>query len=83
MATVAARELRNHTARVLDRVAHGEQVTITVNGEPVADLVPTRSRRRRFMTRSEFLQIPLADPGLRDELEELAGQTLNELGPIE
>lgn len=36
------RELRNNPGAVLARVERGEELTITVRGRPVADLVPTR-----------------------------------------
>jgi prevent-host-death family protein len=45
MAThVPQRDLRNNPGEVLARVERGEELTITVRGRPVADLVPTRSR---------------------------------------
>jgi len=34
------RELRNHTAAVVAALREGEQVTLTVNRDPVADIVP-------------------------------------------
>lgn len=37
---VPVRELRNFTARVLDRVKHGAVLEITERGRPVARLVP-------------------------------------------
>jgi prevent-host-death family protein len=40
MAEVTIRELRNHGGEVVDRVARGEQVTITRGGKPVAELRP-------------------------------------------
>ena len=40
MKTIPQRELRNNIARVLREVEAGERVRITVNGRPVADLVP-------------------------------------------
>ncbi len=40
MAEVTIRELRNHGGDVVDRVAQGEQVTITRAGRPVAELRP-------------------------------------------
>ncbi|MFN8215335.1 MAG: type II toxin-antitoxin system prevent-host-death family antitoxin [Solirubrobacterales bacterium] len=36
---IGGRELRNRTARVIDAVQAGERVTLTVNGQPVADIV--------------------------------------------
>lgn len=83
---VASRELRNETARVLDRVAHGEQVVITSRGKPVAALVPVRPESRRWLSRSELVTRLVgaqADSGLRDDLARLAGETTDDLGPVE
>ena len=86
MAEVASRELRNHTAEVLRRAASGENITITVNGRPVARLGPLNRQMRRPWTREEFLNFVesgyQADPGLRDDLAILAGETTDDLGPI-
>ena len=82
---VASRELRNDTAGVLRRAAAGESVQITVNGEPVAELGPLRSRRSHWTSSSlliERLTQTQADPRLGDELKALSGGT-DELGPIE
>ena len=38
MAEVSVRELRNNGGQVLDRVAAGEHVVITRDGQPVAEL---------------------------------------------
>ncbi len=40
MKTVGAFEAKTHLFRLLERVAAGEVITITRNGEPVARLVP-------------------------------------------
>ncbi|MBA2346860.1 MAG: type II toxin-antitoxin system prevent-host-death family antitoxin [Solirubrobacterales bacterium] len=85
MTDVAARELRNQTAEVLRRVEGGEPVTITSRGRPVAELIPVRPARRRPISRAELvrrLAIAQADTGLRRELEELSGESTDELGPI-
>jgi len=85
MSEVASRDLRNDTAGVLRRVQAGEDITITVKGRPVAILTPVRPMRRRWLTRTEFLtrlQGAQADPGLRDDLASLAGDTTDDLGPI-
>lgn len=83
MSTVAVRELRNHTADVLRRVEAGESITITVNGVEVANLVPIRRTKRRFIPKEEFLRtLRQADPGLRDDLALLVGETTDDLGPI-
>ena len=85
MSEIAARELRNHTADVLRRVEAGEQVTITSRGRPVAELTPVRAVRRRPIARDELIRrlgAAQADPGLREDLAMLAGDTTDDLGPI-
>ncbi len=85
MSDVASRDLRNDTAGVLRRVEAGEEVTITVNGRPVAQLVPVQQQRRRWIPRDELvrrLRTSQADPALRDDLARLAGDTTDDLGPI-
>ena len=85
MTRIATRELRNDTAGVLRRVQAGEEVVITVRGEPVAQIVPLVEDQRRGMSRRELtamLTSSQADPGLRSDLERLAGDTTDDLGPI-
>ncbi|NMO89167.1 type II toxin-antitoxin system Phd/YefM family antitoxin [Actinomycetospora sp. TBRC 11914] len=85
MTEIASRELRNDTAGVLRRVEAGETLTVTSNGRPVAQLVPVPRAERRWMTREELVRVlheAQADPGLRDDLRELAGETTDDLGPI-
>lgn len=85
MSEVASRELRNDTAGVLRRVQAGEEVVITVNGKPVVQLVPLQETRRRWLPRAELtrrLHGAQADPGLREDLARLAGDTTEQLGPI-
>jgi prevent-host-death family protein len=40
MSVVSIRELRNHGGAVVDRASRGEQITITRDGTPVAELRP-------------------------------------------
>ncbi len=73
---VASRELRNSTRSLLDRVAAGESLTITIDGRPVAVLQPV-GQRRRWVPRSEFASLILADQAdaaLAADLDELAGE---------
>jgi len=82
---VAARDLRNNTAEVLRRVEAGDDVIITTRGKPVAALVPIPSQRRRWLPRQELvrrLAAAQADPGLREDLAQLAGDTTDDLDPI-
>lgn len=75
------RDLRNNTSRVIDAVKAGERVTLTVNGEPVADIVP-HGRRARWLSGPDLrrqLVDRAADPALQRELDEFVGQTLDEL----
>jgi prevent-host-death family protein len=82
---VASRELRNNTAGLLRRVDAGEQIVITKRGNPVASLVPFERPRRRWLARAELVRrlgIAQADPALRDDLAQLAGDTTDDLGPL-
>lgn len=78
---VGVRDLRNRTGQVIDAVKAGESVTLTVHGEPVADIVPHR-RRVRWLSgghlRTELAE-RAADADLTGELEDLAGQTIDHL----
>ncbi len=85
MTEVPSRDLRNHTAEVLRRVAAGEDVVVTVNGRQVARVVPVQARRRRWIARAELVRrlgIAQADPGLRHDLDVLAGETTDDLDPL-
>jgi prevent-host-death family protein len=85
MSEVASRELRNDTAGLLRRVQAGEDITVTVNGKAVALLTALQPARRRWLSRDELLRRldgAQADPALRQELAELAGDTTDELGPL-
>lgn len=85
MSVVASRDLRNDTAGVLRRVQAGEDITVTVNGRPAAVLTAVRPQRRRWLAKTEFLARlgrAQADPGLRDDLAALSGDTTDDLGPI-
>jgi antitoxin (DNA-binding transcriptional repressor) of toxin-antitoxin stability system len=66
---------------VIEAVRAGERVTLTVRGEPIADTVPhgARSRWPAGAALREQLAERRADPALRDDLKELAGQTLTDL----
>lgn len=61
-------ELRNDNAAVMRRVAEGESFVVTVNGRPVADVVPHQADtgRRRFVPVADleeaFAAAPMPDP---------------------
>lgn len=78
---IGVRDLRNRTGQVIDAVKGGERVTLTVHGEPVADIVPHGVRARWLPGDSlrQMLTTRAADPGLQEDLDDLAGQTLDTL----
>ncbi len=72
------RQLRNQGAAVIERVLGGEHVTITRDGEPVAELIPLR---RRPLTRDvvvqQFRALPPLDPAqIRADIDRTIDQTL-------
>ena len=81
MEEVASRDLRNQTRSLLDRVAAGESICITVHGRPVAELHPIEERPQ-WMSRERFIREFLAhqaDPGLFDDLADLRSETTDVL----
>lgn len=82
MAEVPSRELRNHTAEVLRRVQAGEEITITVRGKPVAEVVPLGSRRKKGLTFDELFdrleKIPY-DPTFAEDMKWIAGEYTDEI----
>jgi len=52
----------------------------------LAALVPLASERRRWLPRAELarrLSVAQADSGLRADLAQLAGETTDDLGPLD
>lgn len=85
MTSVASRDLRNHTAEVLRQVSDGTRITITVNGKPVAEISPIRALRPQFFTKADLLTLIIdhqSDPGLSRDLDELAGDTTDDLDKL-
>jgi prevent-host-death family protein len=78
---IGVRDLRNRTSQVIDAVRAGERVTLSVHGEPVADIVPhgPRSRWLPGDRLRQQLADRAADPDLALDLDTIAGQTLDEL----
>jgi prevent-host-death family protein len=63
MADVSIRELRNKGGEVVDRVAQGEEVTITRAGRPVAALRPVSAEGLRAdVLLSRWRGLPVVDP---------------------
>lgn len=68
---VGVHDLRNRIRQVIDAIKAGQQVTLTVRGEPIADIVP---HRLRWLS-GDFLRDELAeraaDAHLAAELDDL------------
>lgn len=73
--TVPSRELRNNTRQLLDEVAIGTELTITIDGRPVAILGPVpHTRRPLFMPTADLLRmLPTPDPLFSADLRALVG----------
>lgn len=76
METVGAYEAKTHLARLLERVAKGERITITRHGVPVAILQPYEPEKRVDLE-SVIAQLrdfregkTLAGTSIRDMIEE-------------
>jgi prevent-host-death family protein len=81
MKTIPQRELRNQISRVLREVEAGERMRITVDGRPVADLIPVVGIRRTFVPKDDIVALlrraPL-DRNFERDLE-IVGATIDEL----
>lgn len=78
MDEVAIRDLRNHGGEILNRVAAGEALTVTRDGEPIAELRPLRRRpvpARLLLQR--WRRLPVVDPDqLRADIDSVLDPTL-------
>ncbi len=65
-------ELRNDNAVIMRRVARGESFVVTVNGRPVADVVPHRrdAGRRRFVPTAAAIAALTATPMSKQDAEQ-------------
>jgi len=75
---VSVRELRNRGGHVIDRVERGEQVTITRDGKPVAELRPyVQSNLSAEALLARWRHLPAIDPAeLRRDLDHLLDSRL-------
>ena len=79
--SVSVRDLRNNTAEVVAAVQAGETLTLTVNREPVADIVPHIEYRSPWVPSSrlrEILATNAADPGLLDDLADIRNELVED-----
>lgn len=80
MAEVAAGELHENTDEVLRRVRAGEEITITVEGEPVAQVVPLPPRKKGLTFEELFRRLEKIpyDPEFAREMELASGEYSDE-----
>lgn len=78
MAEVAVRDLRNHGGEILSRVAGGETLTVTRDGDPVAELRPLPRRPlQAALLLERWRALPAVDPaGLRADIDEVLDSAL-------
>lgn len=57
MLSVGLRELKQNPSEVVARAERGETIVITVQGRPVAQLVPLNPRRRRWVPAEELARL--------------------------
>ena len=84
MVNVTSDDLSGRVDEILERVEVGEDVFITVDGREVARVTQV-SRKHRWMPRGALLadlRRVRADAGLRADLDELAPDTTDDLGPL-
>jgi prevent-host-death family protein len=78
MSEITVRELRNRGGDVLDRVAKGEALTVTRDGQPIAELRPlARSPLPAAMLVERRRRLPVVDPAkLRADLDHVVDGSL-------
>jgi len=75
---VGVRDLRNRGGEILNRVAAGEAMTVTRDGEPIAELrpLPRRPLTARVLLQ-RWRQLPVVDPvRLREDIDNVMDATL-------
>jgi prevent-host-death family protein len=78
MSEASIRDLRNHGGEVVERARRGERITITRDGEPVAEVVPLpRARLSAEALVMRFRKLPPVDPErLRADVDAAVDQSL-------
>jgi prevent-host-death family protein len=81
MRSIPQRELRNDVARVLREVEAGETIEVTVDGRPVARLVPIEGRRTwvPWEQIEKMLREAPLDPGFARDIDDAVGDTIDDL----
>jgi prevent-host-death family protein len=73
---ISIRDLRTRTAEVLAAIEAGERLELTVNGTPVASIVPRVAQRSPWVPRAVVERIVAeapADSALLDDLAQVRG----------
>jgi prevent-host-death family protein len=81
MAEIAVRELKNRLSEIVRDVELGNEYVVTVDRRPVARLAPL-PRRATWVPLRDFIAAfegRWADPELLAELDELVGDTVEDL----
>ncbi len=76
---ISVRDLRNHTAQVVAAIRGGEELSLTVNRTPVADIVPHVAKRSPWVSSVALRSIVEeagADPLLLDDLADVRGDLI-------
>jgi antitoxin (DNA-binding transcriptional repressor) of toxin-antitoxin stability system len=77
MGKVTIRELRNQGGEVVDRAAAGEQITITRDGRPVAELRALRPPLTAAALLERWRRLPPVDPvAFRKDIDEVLDWSL-------
>jgi prevent-host-death family protein len=77
MSQVSIRELRNQGGEIVDRAASGEQITITRDGKPVAELTPLRQELTTEALLERWRHLPPIDyEQFRADVDEVMGERL-------
>lgn len=78
MSEISVRELRNHGGHVLERVAGGEALTVTRDGQAIAELRPLPRRPLSAAVLVErWRRLPALDPArLRADLDDVLDGSL-------
>ena len=78
---ISVRELRNQTAQVVAAVKDGERLELTVNRQPVADIVPHSEERSPWVPAAVVMRIraeaPL-DPEFLDDVADMRKSVIEE-----
>jgi len=76
MKTIAQRELRNHSGKILRKVERGQRFAITVDGRPVAVLGP--HRKGPWVTKDAYLGVLQApeDPTFFADIADMGSDSI-------